>query len=106
VLWVLMRQVVGRLIIDDQVVETVADGGTSAPSRFCLKGRLVRQRSLDIAFAFSGFAALALQVVWQRLIAIHAGVDLASTVSGHRDPRESGHSSAMTSSCSSFRRRC
>jgi spermidine synthase len=79
VLWVLMRQVVGRLIIDDQVVETVADGGTSAPSRFCLKGRLVRQRSLDIAFAFSGFAALALQVVWQRLIAIHAGVDLAST---------------------------
>jgi spermidine synthase len=39
----------------------------------------VRRLSLFGAFAVTGFAALALQVVWQRLISLHAGVDLAAS---------------------------
>ncbi|MFN0028278.1 MAG: fused MFS/spermidine synthase [Acidimicrobiales bacterium] len=34
---------------------------------------------LAAIFAATGFAALALQVVWQRLISLHSGVDLSST---------------------------
>ncbi len=39
----------------------------------------LRRRALELAFALSGFCALALQVVWQRVISIHSGVDLASS---------------------------
>src|SRR5687767_15704260 len=31
-------------------------------------------------FALTGFSALTLQVVWQRVISLHSGVDLASTI--------------------------
>src|SRR5918998_6362855 len=39
-----------------------------------------RQRTVLYAvFAVTGFSALTLQVVWQRVISLHSGVDLAST---------------------------
>ncbi len=38
-----------------------------------------RHRLLAALFTATGFAALTLQVVWQRLISLHSGVDLAST---------------------------
>ncbi|MEO5838999.1 MAG: fused MFS/spermidine synthase [Acidimicrobiales bacterium] len=48
--------------------------------------RLSRQRThnhlvilLAPIFALTGFSALTLQVVWQRVISLHSGVDLAST---------------------------
>ncbi|MDQ3643595.1 MAG: hypothetical protein M3450_19545, partial [Actinomycetota bacterium] len=38
-----------------------------------------RQRTvLFVVFAVTGFSALTLQVVWQRVISLHAGVDLFS----------------------------
>ncbi len=37
------------------------------------------RRLLAAIFAATGFAALTLQVVWQRLISLHSGVDLSST---------------------------
>ena len=33
---------------------------------------------LYVVFAITGFSALTLQVVWQRVIALHSGVDLVS----------------------------
>jgi spermidine synthase len=38
-----------------------------------------RARILELIFFATGFAALLLQVVWQRLISLHAGVDLVAS---------------------------
>lgn len=38
-----------------------------------------RVRVLELIFFVTGFAALLLQVVWQRLISLHAGVDLVAS---------------------------
>ena len=44
--------------------------------------RPLHRWSLHVLFAASGFAALSLQVIWQRVLSLHAGVDLfaATTV--------------------------
>lgn len=39
----------------------------------------MRARLLYLPFAVTGFAGLVFQVVWQRVISIHAGIDLASS---------------------------
>lgn len=38
-----------------------------------------QRRVVQFAFALSGFSALALQIIWQRLISVHSGVDLATS---------------------------
>jgi spermidine synthase len=38
-----------------------------------------QRRALEVAFTLTGFAALSLQIVWQRVMSVHAGVDLASS---------------------------
>src|SRR5215210_3621513 len=47
-----------------------------------------RQRTvLFLVFAVTGFSALTLQVVWQRVISLHAGVDLSSSALRRPDRR-------------------
>ncbi|HEX7237983.1 MAG TPA: fused MFS/spermidine synthase [Gammaproteobacteria bacterium] len=48
-------------------------------SRSSTPGDAPLRRLLGALFALTGFSALCLQVVWQRVISIHGGVDLFST---------------------------
>lgn len=58
------------------------DRSANKPAQF---GRLgctraaVRLRLLELVYFATGFAGLVLQVVWQRIISLHAGVDLVSS---------------------------
>ena len=45
------------------------------------RSALLRQLVLAL-FALTGFSALCLQVVWQRVISIHGGVDMFSSATG------------------------
>jgi predicted membrane-bound spermidine synthase len=52
---------------------------TERSTRFATPGDAPLRRVVLVLFAVTGFSALCLQVVWQRVISIHGGVDLFSS---------------------------
>jgi len=53
--------------------------GADRSSRLTARGDAPRRELVLALFALTGFSALCLQVVWQRVISIHGGVDLFSS---------------------------
>ncbi len=55
-----------------------SDAGPATSSKEPMTATKAAKAALFVVFAITGFSALTLQVVWQRVMSLHAGVDLVS----------------------------